>query len=418
MAKKTTKQTQKALTAKDPRANIKTKTGKKEQVRQNNSRRAGFENAVSDAAPRREMRERFKDSHKHIQEAIVTGNGPSSRQEIDITKDIGVSKLALEEYVTLDWQHFEEIKQLIKKIYEYTKDPTRRRPLNIIMQAEPGSGKSHFIESLAKKIARDGLKEVTFNMSSLRSVDDFIHPLEEVRNIKVVDKIPLLFLDEFDSNENNYSLLLPLLWDGALGVGQRRLRIGKVVTILAGSSKKINEVMKNAKGMQPETNSDLGKLADLLSRINGGEFTIPGLDDVDVNVNRDRRVDKVCLTISLLARRFPSLTIVPWALLRFIAETKFRYGVRSISHLIDLIPSHDEKKTVLTMEELQFPLHSVADLKANSLAFHLIDEYGPAAVIETWRRLQSNRASVKFKSSSTYDELVRKFFEEEPQAAN
>ncbi len=361
--------------------------------------------------PEKTTEDRVKESHKYIQETIVTGAAP--RKEIDITKDIGVSKLALDEYVTLDWQHYEDIRKLTKGIYEYTKDPTRRRPLNIIMLADPGSGKSHFIKSLAKKIARYRLKVVPFNMSSLRGVDDFIQPLEDVRNIKVVDKIPLLFLDEFDSHERNYSLLLPLLWDGELGVGQRQLRIGKVVTILAGSNNEINEVMKHSKGMQPETLGDIGKLRDLLSRINGGEFTIPGLDEVAGE--RDRRVDKVCLAISLLTQRFPLLSVVPWALLRFVAETRFRYGVRSISHLIDLIPSDDEQKTTLKMEELKFPLDSVKALKGNSLAFHLIAEDGPAAVIETWRRLKSSRTSVRFLAPNNveFDEYLQRVFEKE-----
>jgi hypothetical protein len=360
--------------------------------------------APNTTTPKKEIRDQFRESHKAILDLIV--NEVSPKENLDITAAIRVSTIALGEYVTLDWQHHEEIQKLTRVILEYSKDPTRRRPLNIIMQAEPGSGKSHFIKSLAKSMETDNVSAVTFNMASLQNVEDFIQPLEEVRNAKVVDKLPLLFLDEFDSDESNYPKLLPLLWDGELSVGQRRLRIGKVVIVLAGSGRGISAVMKNAKGMRPDSDDSSSKLPDLLSRINGGELTIPSLDEV--SSNRDRRVDKVCLTVALLHQRFPSLSKIPWAFLKFVSETRFRYGVRSISHLIDLIPSHDEKKKSLTVDDLQLPLNSAKALKASSLAYHLNAEDGPAQIIDVWKSARANEVSVRISDSGSFD-LVKVF---------
>ncbi len=344
-------------------------------------------------APRKELQESFRESHEFIKKRIVSGS--PSEEILNIEKQYRVSQAALGDYLTLDWQHYEEIDSLMKVIRDYARDRSRRRPLNIIMQAEPGSGKSHFIKCLAKKLSQEGISEVTFNMATLQGVDDFVQPLEAVRNLKVVDRLPILFLDEFDSNKNNYALLLPLLWDGELSIGHRELRIGKVVIILAGSGAEIEGVMKTSKGMQRAGVSELGKLTDLLSRINGGELTIPGLDEV--TDNRDRRVDKVCLTLSLLKQRFgPKLLRAPWALLRFVAETRFRYGVRSINHLIDLIPSKDSEIDTLRAKDLHLPLGTVSALKSSSLAYHLVAEDGPAAVVEIWRNLKSYEASVQF----------------------
>jgi hypothetical protein len=169
--------------------------------------------------------------------------------------------------------------------------------------------------------------------------------------------------------------------------------------------------MKRSKGLQPSPDTEAGKLPDLLSRINGGELSIPGLDEIAHP--RDRRVDKVCLTIALINQRFPNLTVVPWALLGFVAHTRFRYGVRSISHLIDLIPSQDEKKQGLAVEDLQFPLNDVAILKNSSLAFHLVAEDGPAAVINMWKSFASNSTSVRFKSDSplSLTQVLQSLFE-------
>jgi hypothetical protein len=334
-------------------------------------------------------------SHEFIAEHVVTGSPPT--EPLDISKQFKDSHDALGDYVTLDWQHCVEIQLLMTEIHDYAIDRSRRRPLNIIMQAEPGSGKSFFIECLAKnkKMSQDRISDVTFNMATLQGVEDFVQPLDALRNLKVVDKLPILFLDEFDSEKKNYALLLPLLWDGKLGIGHRELRIGKVVIILAGSSPELAKAMRAPKGMQSSGGAKFGKLTDLLSRINGGELTIPLLDEVVGN--RDRRVDKVCLTLSLLRQRFgPELAVVPWALLRFVAETKFRYGVRSISHLIDLIPFKDFKEGTPQIADLQLPLETVQELQSSSLASHIVENRGPVVVVKRWNRLRPNETSVRF----------------------
>jgi hypothetical protein len=56
---------------------------------------------------------------------------------------------------------------------------------------------------------------VTANMPSIRDIDDLLGPLDEVRNLKAEGKLPVLFLDEFDSDDQHYPLLPPLLWTGS-----------------------------------------------------------------------------------------------------------------------------------------------------------------------------------------------------------
>lgn len=205
-----------------------------------------------------------------------------------------------------------------------------------MMQAEPGSGKSHLVKSLAASVTSYNAVAIDYNMASFQSIEDLLQPLDSVRNVKVQDKLPILFLDEFDSHPSRYPLLLPLMWDGELSIAHRNLKLGKLVIILAGSSGAIGTAIAAAKGMKASAAAEDGKLVDLVSRINGGELEIPSLDLVEPE--RDRRVDKVCLTISLLKLRFgPELELIPLSLLRFVATSKFRYGVRSLAHFIDLI---------------------------------------------------------------------------------
>ncbi len=347
------------------------------------------------------LQELFRNSVKKIRSALVE-RGTHECAEIDISKHYTRSMRTLGNYVTLDWQHREDIRILQKTIADYAEDKTRERPLNILMLAEPGSGKSHFIACLAAHTRDVPLSAVAFNMGTFRHVDDFVRPLDAVRNLKVVDKFPLLFLDEFDSLPRAYRWLLPLLWDGELQVAHRDLKLGKLVIVLAGSNPNIRQVMKDARSMQikasvqPDPKAKTNKLPDLLSRINGGVFEIPELEER--KKSRDRRVDKICLSISLLQRRFGAeLASVPWALLHFIAVTRFRYGVRSIAHLLDLIQAPPHQLDTLRPERVRLPLTSSKELRKSSLAYHLIAETEPDDIVELWTGLQRCKTLVRFK---------------------
>ncbi len=348
------------------------------------------------------LREDSAAAGKTLSTHFATDTAPD-KEEIDITEPYAVSSRLLGQYVTLDSEHQKDINRLIETIISYAGDLSRRKPLNIMMRAEPGSGKSHFVKCLAGRLGRHQATAVDFNMASLQNNEDLIVPLDEVRNQKVQDHLPILFLDEFDANPSNFPTLLPLLWEGELHVAHRDLKLGKLVVILAGSSARIEQAMRDGKTMQKPATATDDKLADLLSRINGGELQIPSLDLIEKD--RDRRVDKVCLTIALLQRRFgEGLKVVPWALLRFVYATKFRYGVRSIGHLIDLLapeaprfgfffPRFEIPTLKITLEGL--PLKTADQLKESSLSYHLVAEDGPAAVIDQWRKIVGSQVTTR-----------------------
>jgi hypothetical protein len=349
------------------------------------------------------LKEESGEARKTLSTYFTTDTTP--QKEIDISEPYAVSMRLLGDYVTLDSEHQEDIDRIIRTISLYAEDRSRRRPLNIIMRAEPGSGKSQFVKCLARRLQRYQATAVDFNMASLQNIEDLVVPLDAVRNQKVLDHLPILFLDEFDANPTKFPILLPLLWDGELHIAHRDLKLGKLVLILAGSTVLIEQAMRDGKTMQKTVDAGDDKLADLLSRINGGELQIPSLDLVEKD--RDRRIDKVCLTIALLQQRFgEGLQLIPWSLLRFVYATKFRYGVRSIAHLIDLLRPHDQNKfhqahrlpfespaSKITLEGL--PLITAAQLKESSLAYHIVAEDGPAAVINQWSRISGSQALMK-----------------------
>jgi hypothetical protein len=335
-------------------------------------------------------------------------------EELNIISHYKRSTRILGNYVTLDWQHKNDIQRLMNVIKDYSDDSTRKRPLNIFMIAQPGIGKSHFINQLAQKISSP-VGAVSFNMANLNNIEDLIQPLDSARNMKVLDSLPILFLDEVDSKSSNYSLLLPLLWDGEFHIGHRDLKLGKIVIIMAGSDTRINKIIESTESMEkdleiilknlrPKLKEHEKKLIDLLSRINGGILKIPDLDKVEAG--RDRPVDKICITISLLLQRFgDQLQLVPWRLLNFIGKTNFRYGVRSISNLIDLIPwTQKDPYDRLLNDELNLPLDSLVNINNSGLVRHLISTQGPEHIVKEWKKFNKCNSLVRFASEPVEEE--------------
>ena len=217
------------------------------------------------------------------------------------------------------------------------------------MLASPGAGKSHFIKCIAEKLRGQKVQAITSNMTALQTNEDLIPARDAARNMKVDDRIPLLFLDEFDSKPSNIPLVLPLLWDGELNLGQRDLKLGRSIIVLAGSDPLLPGIMDSARSMRADVGVPQGmktrKIVDLLSRINGGVVEIPAFHDPTHSI--DREFDKACIAIQRLRSKFgEGLRSVPRGLLRFIADADFRYGARSISHLIELIPYRKKHRPV------------------------------------------------------------------------
>jgi len=338
-----------------------------------------------------------------IHQIAVTNNSPDLTAE---DKDLfalscALSVTSLPGYATLDLDHIHEIQKIITEIKKYVDDLSQKRPLNFLMLASPGAGKSHFINCIASNLRSD-VSSVTFNMAGLQANEDLIPSLDAVRNLKMQERRPLLFLDEFDTSPDNYALLLPLLWDGEITLGQRELKLAKIVIVLAGSRADLPKTMERARSMTHKTyrgKEPSTKLPDLLSRINGGIFEIPAFFDSTHNL--DRRVDKVCIAVQLLRRRFgQTLKTVPLALLRFIAQADFRYSVRSITHLIDLIP-YEKDLVDLAVNKLDLPLDIVDKLRTSSLAYHLRHKRRGAGMVDTWRQANTTSLNVPVQTKLT-----------------
>ena len=334
------------------------------------------------------------DAHEIANDVIRRIMKAASKSDISAADKVlfllscGLSTKALAGYSTLHGPHINEVKHVIEKIKHYIGDASQKRPLNFLMLASPGSGKSHFIRCVAESLKHEGVVALTYDLTALEKNDDLIPILEKARNEKVADKNPLIFLDEFDSRGANFPMLLPLLWSGEINIGAHELKLGKIIIVLAGSHPKLPDAMMTAKTLDPDLRPEdfeIPKVIDLLSRINGGTISIPPFHDRSQEI--DRRADKICAAIHLLTQRFGSeLRYAPYGLLRFIYDTDFRYGVRSIHQLIDLLPFDEVRENALKYP-VSVLMADAEQVISSSIVYHLIEQHkNPNTIVDSWKK--------------------------------
>src|SRR5712664_2451321 len=120
------------------------------------------------------MSARFAVARRKIADEVIDAK-PGNR-EIDLVSAYLLSTRFQGTYVTLYFPHWQSIGKVRRAIGRYANDRTRRRPLNILMQAEPGSGKSHLVRSIAKSLESSNAVAIDYNMASLQSIEDLLPP--------------------------------------------------------------------------------------------------------------------------------------------------------------------------------------------------------------------------------------------------
>ncbi|MHB8104176.1 MAG: AAA family ATPase [Dehalococcoidales bacterium] len=319
--------------------------------------------------------------------------------DIDIMPILKSSERTLPGFVTLDASLATAIDNIQKSIQNYVDDKTRRRPYNVLMLAEPGSGKSHLVNCLAKSL---NIPHVTGNLSALDNLGVLTYVVNEARNYKAQDRVPLIFLDEVDNNQSNYSALLPLLWDGELFVSGQAMKLGRCIIICAASKQGwVGSYLDNKE--RTKTGIQSLKLPDFFSRFNGGIFEIHSLND------ESRKLDKLVISVKLILRRFPEVKYVSLGFLQFFCYLNVEHDVRSLEFLIDLVPSDSEKarpsdvggKSTIKPKEKFISLHKNWNEHLLYKFNHIFQEDGDLIDIVRFHISEQNRVKAK-KAWMTY----------------
>ncbi len=151
-------------------------------------------------------------------------------------------------YVTQNRGFVEYLWNVRDQIDTYCSKSKVNRPLNILLAAPPGSGKSFLIKQIIASI--DPNIEVSFEevyVASLENSAELFSIFQRVQSINLEGKIPVIFFDEIDTKIGGihlYAKFLAPMWDGTFYIGKERYFLGKCIFLFAGSSLSLEKESK------------------------------------------------------------------------------------------------------------------------------------------------------------------------------
>jgi hypothetical protein len=225
--------------------------------------------------------------------------------------DVGIAKHVLNDMLLTDLNVRANVRRFTGEVLSYLDLERPARPLNCLVVAAPGSGKSFFARQLALQLDLD-IHEV--NASQTATKTDF---LSAIADLTVSPRrVPLLMIDEVDSRIDGdylYGLLLSPMWDGVVRVGPRRHDLPRRMVMLLVTSTQLDQDERQSDGRATPA-----KLEDFLSRLNGPRFTLPS----------PRPADRVLIAAVNLLHYHPSLLSVERGFFEMVMQSSA--GAREI----------------------------------------------------------------------------------------
>ncbi len=153
-------------------------------------------------------------------------------------------------YVTCTEGFKKELSALERTVSTYVGRDRPSRPLNMLLAANPGSGKSFLVKELSKQFPGD-TAFLEYHVASFRKLDDLFSIFQRIQSLNLEGKLPFVLLDEVDckvAGEYIFPNLLAPLWDGIFHIGQERHHLGRAVLFFAASALLSSPSIKNVLG--------------------------------------------------------------------------------------------------------------------------------------------------------------------------
>lgn len=159
---------------------------------------------------------------------------------------------------TADREEIEALRNLKRLMDGYADARGETKPLSLAVFGPPGAGKSFGIKQIAETVIEDRRRAfLEFNLSQFDDPGDLTGALHQVRDKVLEGKLPVVFWDEFDSQDYRWlQYLLAPMQDGKFQEGQITHPIGQCVFVFAGATSYTCEDFGPPEGPASESPAD------------------------------------------------------------------------------------------------------------------------------------------------------------------
>jgi hypothetical protein len=251
-----------------------------------------------------------------------------------------------------------------------------KRPLNILLGATPGSGKSFLVKELSRQLNSENINStfLEFQISAFRGFEDLNDAFHIVQSENLSGKTPLVLFDEIDTPVNGkciYPYFLGPMWSSEFFEGVKKHNIGKAIFFFAGSS--IFSADNNQNRFLPLKSETIAyseyrrnwfstiklddeKIIDFLDRIDHTIFIPPLTREIE---NSNPEVEYCMLALSLINKyhntdnQLKRIELkATWVIIDFLTRYNSRRRAESIVFL-SKTPSNDEFKYINLPNDVQ-----------------------------------------------------------------
>jgi hypothetical protein len=286
-----------------------------------------------------------------------------TRTTSTVTCRIQMPSARLGEFISLNRQFEQDLIILKELSINYLRRGSAKRPMNIYLNALPGSGKSYLIKELVKSVSKE-LKSTNvvyeeFNISSMDKIENVENIFNYIQSSNIAQETPFILIDECDvllNDRNIYQKFLMPMYDGVFIRDGRSAKLGRAVLFFASSIKLLKDLsvkdiklkydnldygvyvseMEDAfdqlKNSDDKNESDL-KLPDFLDRIDKYIFIPPFyVHFKDYEIEKENYL----IALQIIKKHFDSVTRVSVAALIIVCFFLMEHGKRKADKIVFL----------------------------------------------------------------------------------
>ena len=289
---------------------------------------------------------------------------------------------------TADRKEIEDYAGVANLITKYLDYPAWTRPLCLAVFGPPGCVKSFGITQVTRGITamkpHTETTQMTFNLSQLSGVEELAAAFHQVRNEGLAGRIPLVFLDEFDSSLNGVEYgwlkyLLAPMQDGQFVDGDRLYHLPRAILVFVGSLnasfKQLEARFRSQAFIDAKGKDFVSRLRHFLEIKGPDHGTLAGKGGSDTA----RRLRRALLLRSALELKLPEIfddlegppTIrranIDQAVVRaFLDVSSYKHGVRSLEAIVDMSRASVSRRS---FQKASLPPREQLDMHVDSRDF-------------------------------------------------